>query len=36
MTRVLRAAGQAENLPYTLLGLMALVSLAARLILICR
>jgi hypothetical protein len=34
--RVLRAAGQMENLPYTLLAVLALVSLTARLVLICR
>ena len=36
VARLLRAAGKAENLPYTLLGLLALGSLAARLVLICR
>jgi hypothetical protein len=36
VARVLRAAGKAENIPYTLLGIMAFISIAARLILICR
>jgi hypothetical protein len=34
--RALRAAGKVENLPYTLLGFMAVVSLGARLLLMLR
>jgi hypothetical protein len=36
LTRFLQAVARAENLPYTLLGGLMLVSLAARLLLICR
>lgn len=36
MRRLLALAGKAENLPYTILGGLALVSLGARLLLIAR